>query len=105
MSTNDVRDPGDIRAVAIRARRAGRTLAALDGRGRAGVLSALADAPSRLRAPLVARDTRLMVEALRGLGARIDEIDGAGGFGPDLAIGPALLAEPASVDCGLAGTV
>ncbi|MBN9606530.1 MAG: 3-phosphoshikimate 1-carboxyvinyltransferase [Actinomycetales bacterium] len=69
------------------------------------VLSALADAPSRLRAPLVARDTRLMVEALRGLGARIDEIDGAGGFGPDLAIGPARLAEPARVDCGLAGTV
>ncbi|HXF01825.1 MAG TPA: 3-phosphoshikimate 1-carboxyvinyltransferase, partial [Arthrobacter sp.] len=37
------------------------------------VLAALADGPSRLRAPLHSRDTVLMVEALRSLGARITE--------------------------------
>ena len=40
------------------------------------VLAALADGPSRLVAPLRARDTELMADALRSLGTRIDD-DGA----------------------------
>ncbi|MBT5616611.1 MAG: 3-phosphoshikimate 1-carboxyvinyltransferase, partial [Microbacteriaceae bacterium] len=38
------------------------------------VLSALAAGPSRLRRPLHSRDTALMVEALRSLGACITNI-------------------------------
>ncbi|MET1035154.1 MAG: 3-phosphoshikimate 1-carboxyvinyltransferase [Arthrobacter sp.] len=72
------------------------------------VLAAVADGPSRLRAPLHSRDSALMVGALRALGARIEEVPGDGGFGPDLLVHPldpaADLGE-ATVDCGLAGTV
>jgi len=39
------------------------------------VLAALADGPSRLRAPLHSRDTALMVQSLRALGATVTEID------------------------------
>lgn len=64
------------------------------------VLAALADAPSVLRKPLVARDTMLMAEALMALGADIAMTDEAWTVTP----GP-----PASgtirIDCGLAGTV
>ncbi|MBM7388681.1 3-phosphoshikimate 1-carboxyvinyltransferase [Clavibacter michiganensis] len=69
------------------------------------VLSALADSPSTLRAPLRSRDTRLMVEALRALGTVIEEVDGDGAFGPDLRITPAELAGGITIECGLAGTV
>lgn len=73
------------------------------------VLAALADGPSRLRAPLHSRDSALMVDALRQLGARIEEADGEGSFGPDLLVTPmpggAVLPAGAAVDCGLAGTV
>ncbi|XAS63086.1 3-phosphoshikimate 1-carboxyvinyltransferase [Micrococcaceae bacterium Sec5.8] len=72
------------------------------------VLAALADGPSRLRAPLHSRDSALMIEALRRLGATITEVPGDGGFGPDLTIKPIsqdASADPAEVDCGLAGTV
>ena len=69
------------------------------------VLSALASAPSLLRAPLHSRDTALMIEALRSLGVRIEEVPGAGSFGPDLLITPQELVGSASIDCGLAGTV
>ena len=69
------------------------------------VLSALADSPSLLRAPLHSRDTRLMMEALRSLGVGIEEVPGAGAFGPDLLITPAELEGGSSIDCGLAGTV
>jgi len=72
------------------------------------VLAALADGPSRLRAPLHSRDSALMIEALRQLGATITEVPGDGGFGPDLAvtpISPEPSAAPAGIDCGLAGTV
>ncbi|HEV7957630.1 MAG: aroA [Microbacteriaceae bacterium] len=68
------------------------------------VLSALADAPSTLRAPLRSRDSSLMIEALRSLGTRVEEI-GDGEFGPDLRITPGELSGGASIDCGLAGTV
>ena len=72
------------------------------------VLAALADGPSRLGAPLHSRDSALMIEALRQLGATITEVPGDGAFGPDLEVIP--LGQDAEqpltrIDCGLAGTV
>ncbi|MET0726121.1 MAG: 3-phosphoshikimate 1-carboxyvinyltransferase [Leifsonia sp.] len=69
------------------------------------VLSALADAPSRLRAPLRSRDSDLMIEALRSLGTRIEAVAGDGEHGPDLIVTPAELVGSTTIDCGLAGTV
>jgi 3-phosphoshikimate 1-carboxyvinyltransferase len=75
------------------------------------VLAALADGPSRLRTPLHSRDSALMIEALRQLGATITEVPGDGAYGPDLEITPIALAADsgtateAVIDCGLAGTV
>ena len=71
------------------------------------ILAALADGQSRLRAPLISRDSVLMVEALRALGAEVTEIAGDGAFGPDLLVTPInpLVAGDAAIDCGLAGTV
>ncbi|MBP3044653.1 3-phosphoshikimate 1-carboxyvinyltransferase [Arthrobacter jiangjiafuii] len=71
------------------------------------VLAALADGPSRLRAPLHSRDTELMVRSLRALGATVTEVDGDGAFGPDLEVRPMEpgAAAEAEIDCGLAGTV
>lgn len=73
------------------------------------VLAALADGPSRLRAPLHSRDSALMIDALRQLGATITEVPGDGAFGPDLQVVPlpAAAGEAARtrIDCGLAGTV
>lgn len=63
------------------------------------VLSALAEGPSLLRAPLRARDTELMAGALRALGVQVrDE-------GADWAVSPGPLRGPASLDVGNAGTV
>lgn len=70
---------------------------------RALVLAALADGPSHLRKPLLARDTRLMAGALRSLGTRIDEVPSPDGVG--WMVTPRLLRGPAVIDCGLAGTV
>jgi len=53
------------------------------------VLAALAEEPSRLRAPLRSRDTLLMAAAL----------------GADWVVMPEELRGPARIDCGLAGTV
>ncbi|MGO4229428.1 3-phosphoshikimate 1-carboxyvinyltransferase [Arthrobacter sp. YAF34] len=72
------------------------------------VLAALADGPSRLRAPLHSRDSALMIEALRQLGATVTEVPGDGAFGPDLEILPISMdaaAADTAIDCGLAGTV
>lgn len=72
------------------------------------VLAALADGPSRLRAPLHSRDSALMIEALRQLGATITEVPGDGAFGPDLEVIPLsqeLQSPRTRIDCGLAGTV
>ena len=69
------------------------------------VLSALASGPSLLRAPLHSRDTALMIEGLRALGVRIDEVAGSGAYGPDLLVTPGELEGGVSIDCGLAGTV
>jgi 3-phosphoshikimate 1-carboxyvinyltransferase len=63
------------------------------------VLSALADAPSTLTAPLVARDTELMAGALRAVGATIDVTPGS------WRIIPGELHGGAAIHAGLAGTV
>jgi 3-phosphoshikimate 1-carboxyvinyltransferase len=72
------------------------------------VLAALAEGPSMLRAPLHSRDSRLMIDALRALGAGVEEVPGNGAFGPDLRVTPISRsgsAEAHRIDCGLAGTV
>lgn len=79
------------------------------------VLAALAEDPSRIRAPLRSRDTLLMASALRALGARLEDaepdcfgVDGTdpvGSSGPDWVLTPGPLRGGVSLDCGLAGTV
>ncbi len=78
------------------------------------VLAALADEPSRLRAPLRSRDTLLMAHALRSLGAHVVDGDAVPGTVPDWLVTPLPRPdpdtvpreqEPVEVDCGLAGTV
>ncbi|WP_414696455.1 3-phosphoshikimate 1-carboxyvinyltransferase [Pengzhenrongella sp.] len=66
------------------------------------VLAALATGPGRLRGALRSRDTLLMAQALRTLGVGLEDSPGAD---PDLLITPARLRGPATIDCGLAGTV
>jgi 3-phosphoshikimate 1-carboxyvinyltransferase len=66
---------------------------------RALILAAVAAEPSRLRAPLRARDTALMVDALRTLGVQVVD-DGA-----DWVVTPGPLRGGGRVDVGLAGTV
>ncbi|HHV21704.1 MAG TPA: 3-phosphoshikimate 1-carboxyvinyltransferase, partial [Propionibacterium sp.] len=68
---------------------------------RALVLAALADGPSRITGGLDARDTQLMRDGLRRLGVSIEETRGTWTVTPPRA----LASEPATVDCGLAGTV
>lgn len=63
------------------------------------VLAALANGPSELRGALSSRDTLLMAEALRQLGVGV-EVDGT-----TWRVAPGELRGPASIDCGLAGTV
>lgn len=69
------------------------------------VLAALADDRSVLRRPLRSRDTLLMADALRALGATITDVpDGAGE--PAWRVDPApVLTGGVDVGCGLAGTV
>jgi len=69
------------------------------------VLAALASGSSRLRRPLRSRDTLLMAAGLRALGTSIVDLPGAEPDCDDWLIGPGSLFAPASVDCGLAGTV
>ena len=64
------------------------------------VLSALADSPTLLTAPLASRDSALMIEALRLLGTKVEELENG-----DLKITPAAFDRSANIDCGLAGTV
>ncbi|MCW2538795.1 MAG: 3-phosphoshikimate 1-carboxyvinyltransferase [Frankiales bacterium] len=72
---------------------------------RALVLAALSQAPTRITAPLRARDTHLMVNALRGLDVAIAD-DGADWIvtpaDPQASIGGTAADH---IDCGLAGTV
>jgi 3-phosphoshikimate 1-carboxyvinyltransferase len=69
------------------------------------VIAALAAEPSRLRSPLRSRDTLLMAGALAGLGVDLADAPGISPFGDDWLVTPGKLRGPASVDCGLAGTV
>ena len=69
------------------------------------ILAALANGPSLLRAPLHSRDSALMIQGLRALGVGIEEVEGAGTYGPDLLVTPGPLEGGVSIDCGLAGTV
>jgi 3-phosphoshikimate 1-carboxyvinyltransferase len=62
------------------------------------LLAAIADGPSRIVAPLRARDTELMANALRTLGVEVAE------DGPDWVVTPGPL-RGGAVDTGLAGTV
>ncbi|WP_406052047.1 3-phosphoshikimate 1-carboxyvinyltransferase [Kribbella sp. NBC_00889] len=66
---------------------------------RALILAALADGPSHLTGLLAARDTALMRAALVSLGVGIAD------NGSAVTVTPGSLKGPASVDCGLAGTV
>ncbi len=63
------------------------------------VLAAIADSPSRINHPLIARDTLLMAQALESLGVAVER------DGEALVVTPGPLVGPAEVDCGLAGTV
>lgn len=78
------------------------------------LLAALADSPSYLRAPLHSRDSALMIEALRQLGAGIELVPTDSLFGPDVKVTPLSFVEAHSaqaqsrtvpIECGLAGTV
>jgi len=73
------------------------------------VLAALAEGPSRLRAPLRSRDTLLMARALQELGITIEDDAATDPVGTDpvtdWVITPGPLRGPARIDCGLAGTV
>jgi 3-phosphoshikimate 1-carboxyvinyltransferase len=66
---------------------------------RALILAAIADGPSHLTGLLAARDTSLMRAALTALGVGISD------NGTQVTVTPGSLKGPASVDCGLAGTV
>lgn len=66
---------------------------------RALLLSALATGSSMLRRPLAARDTSLMIDALRSLGCEFVSDEDS------VTVHPRPLRGPADVDCGLAGTV
>src|SRR4051794_41518761 len=68
------------------------------------VLAALAQEPSRLRAPLHSRDTALMARALETLGTAVEEVPGAGAFGPHWVITPPPLRGPGTIDTRLSGT-
>lgn len=66
------------------------------------VLAAIAEDASRLRIPLRSRDTLLMAQALRDLGAEITDAPDAP---QDWIVTPAELRGGGRIDCGLAGTV
>jgi len=70
------------------------------------ILSALADAPSRIQSPLHSADSLRMEEALRALGVGVERVPGEGSFGDDLDITPAhALQGGCTIDSGQAGTV
>jgi 3-phosphoshikimate 1-carboxyvinyltransferase len=70
------------------------------------ILSALAETPSRLIAPLHSDDSARMIDALRTLGVEIELVPGTGRYGDDIEVNPVwpLRGGPV-VDCGQAGTV
>lgn len=70
------------------------------------VLAAIADAPSRIIAPLVSDDSAHMIASLRALGATIEPTASADGKTEDLLVTPAKpFSSDFTIDCGQAGTV
>lgn len=67
---------------------------------RALVMAALGDGPSHISGALASRDSALMIEALRTLGVRVEDLGGG-----RIVVTPAPLVGGGTVDCGLAGTV
>lgn len=72
---------------------------------RALILASLADGPGSIKGLLEARDTRLMIDALRLLGneVRVTKRHGVGNI--DVRVTPHFMRGPAALDVGLAGTV
>ncbi len=67
---------------------------------RALILAAISTRPAIINNVLHARDTTLMIDALRSLGTKIDTSD------PNrVVVSPGPLQGPARIDCGLAGTL
>jgi 3-phosphoshikimate 1-carboxyvinyltransferase len=70
------------------------------------ILASLADAPSRLIAPLHSDDSDRMMQALRALGVDIVLEPGTGPYGDDIVVTPVWpLRGATEIDCGQAGTV
>jgi len=67
------------------------------------VLSALASSPSELIAPLESRDSQLMIQALRNLGAQITSAKQKGNL--EIIPAPSDMKVNTKINCGLAGTV
>jgi 3-phosphoshikimate 1-carboxyvinyltransferase len=72
---------------------------------RALVLAALSDSPAAIANPLVARDTKLAIGALRALGAAVTEGDSPSGTTWRVMPGQLAAGAQVSVDVGNAGTV
>ena len=72
---------------------------------RALVLAALSDGPSTITDLLDARDTRLMIAALQGLGSTIEVLATSPIGNINVRVTPASLTDGCSIDVGLAGTV
>ena len=64
------------------------------------ILAAIAEEPTEFAGALVSRDSRLMIEALAGLGSVISNSEST-----SPTVTPATLNASISIDCGLAGTV
>jgi 3-phosphoshikimate 1-carboxyvinyltransferase len=72
---------------------------------RALILAALSDGPSTIRGLLDARDTQLMMVALKSLGVEIKTLKRHDVGNMDVRVTPHFMRGPASIDVGLAGTV
>ena len=72
---------------------------------RALILAALSDGPSTIRGLLDARDTQLMIDALKTLGVEIRLLKRHDVGNVDVRVTPHFMRGPASIDVGLAGTV
>ncbi len=72
---------------------------------RALILAALSDGPSTITNPLLARDTDLMIGALRALGTEVSKPDTTDSDSNTIRVTPAAWDHRAQIDCGLAGTV
>jgi 3-phosphoshikimate 1-carboxyvinyltransferase len=70
------------------------------------VLAAISGSPTTIRNPLHARDTMLMAQALRALGVGGRDVDDPEpGAARGWVVEPRPMLGPATIDCGLAGTV